>query len=296
MTALTGGTHSAMIDGLIQRYHVHGSGPVLFAHSGGPGLDWTYLRMPRVEQHLTIVYIEPIGTGESGRLDDPDGYSYSRYAHQIEGLADHLGIDKVALLGHSSGGFVAQQFAIEFPDRVACLVLYDTSAVVNAEYYQQVSANVAAFPADHPGHDAAVADALDAWAGQGSITDDDGFTELARRVFPLYFWDYWAQEERLAALRAQVRGWLAPQRAGGPVDVLADLPSIRQPVLVIVGRHDFICGPEWSQLMDDALPDSRLIILEHSGHFGHLEVPVEFAAPVVDFVAAAATPRSRNGV
>ncbi|MCW2526006.1 MAG: hydrolase [Pseudonocardiales bacterium] len=285
--ALSQGTHSVMIGGLIQRYHVHGTGPVLFAHSGGPGLDWTYLRMPQVEQRLTIVYVEPVGTGNSGRLDDPTGYSYSRYSAQIEGLADHLGIEKVALLGHSSGGFVAQRFAIEYPDRVACLVLYDTSAVVNAEYYAHVSANVAAFPASHPGHDEAIADAIEAWNSQAAVSDDDGFTDIARRVFPLYFWDYWAQEERLAALRIQIRGWLAPQRAGGPVDDLAELSMIRPPVLIIVGRHDFICGPPWSQLMDDALPDSRVVVLERSGHFGHLEVPFEFAAPVVEFVVGA---------
>jgi proline iminopeptidase len=182
---------------------------------------------------------------------------------------------------------VAQRFAIEYPDRVRCLVLYDTSAVVDTEYYRQVSANVAAFAAAHPGHDEAVADAVEAWVGQGSVNDDEGFTDIARRVFPLYFWDYWAQEERLAVFRKHVRGWLAPQRAGGTVDDLADLPSIRQPVLVIVGRHDIICGPRWSQMMDDALPDSRLVVLERSGHFGHLEVPSEFAEPVSQFVVAA---------
>jgi pimeloyl-ACP methyl ester carboxylesterase len=285
---LSQGTHSTTIDGLNQRYHVHGKGPVLFAHSGGPGLDWSYLRMPLVEERLTVVYLEPIGTGQSSRLPDPSGYSYSRYARQVAGLADHLGIDRVAMLGHSSGGFVAQRFAIEFPDRVASLVLYDTSAVVDAEYYAQVMANVAAFPAAHPGHDEAVADVLDAWASQGSVEDDDGFTDVARRVFPLYFRDYWAQEERLAPYGAQVRGWLAPQRAAGPVDDLADLPNVKQPALVIVGRHDFICGPQWSQQLHEALADSRLIVLEGSGHFGHLEVPHEFADAVAEFVVATA--------
>jgi pimeloyl-ACP methyl ester carboxylesterase len=281
---LTQGAHSVVIDGLAQRYHVYGSGPVLFAHSGGPGLEWSYLRMPEVEETLTVVYVEPIGTGESGRLTDPSGYTYERYASQVKGLADHLGIERVALLGHSSGGFVAQRFAIEYADRVAGLVLYDTSAGVDAAYVEQVMANVAAFPAAHPGHELAVADALDAWAGQGSVTDDDGFSDIARRVFPLYFGDYWAQEQRLAPLRTQVRGWLAPQRAAGPVDNRADLTDISRPVLVVVGRHDFISGPRWSQLMHGALPDSRLTVLEGSGHFAHLEEPRPFATTVSEFV------------
>ena len=284
--SLTAGTHSVTIDGLHQRYHVYGAGPVLFAHSGGPGLDWGYLRMPEVERQLTVVYVEPVGTGGSSMLDDPMGYSYELYARQVLGMADHLGIERVALLGHSSGGFVTQRFAIEYPDRVACLVLYDTSAVVNADYYQQVMANVAAFPASHPDHPEAVADAVAAWMSQGDVHDDEGFTDVARRVFPLYFADYWAQEERLAIVRGEVQGWLAPQRAAGPVDDLDDLPGIVRPVLVVVGRHDFICGPQWSQLMDKALPDSRLVVLEDSGHFGHLEQPDVFAAAVSEFVRA----------
>jgi len=284
MNHLETGPHTVEIDGLEQQYHVHGAGPLVFAHSGGPGLGWGYLRMPEAEERLTVVYIEPIGTGRSGKLDDPAGYTYSRYARQLEGLADHLGIERITVIGHSSGGFVALRFAIEHPERVASLVLYDTSAVVNEEYYADVMANVEAFPARHPGHERSVADALQAWENQGAVTDDAGFTAIARRVFPLYFRDYWADEARYAALGAHLEGWLAPQRAGGTVDDLALLPAVAQPVLVIVGRYDFICGPKWSALMADALPDARLVVLEDSGHFGHLETPAEFAAAVTSFV------------
>lgn len=280
---LEAGTHSVVIDGLDQRYHIHGSGPVVFAHSGGPGLGWEYLRMAGAEENLTVVYIEPIGTGASGRLKDPNGYTYSRYARQVAGLADHLGLDRITLIGHSSGGFVAQRFALEYPERVASLVLYDTTAVVNEEYYAEVMANVQAFPAKHPGREATVAEVMEAWMSQGAVTDDAGFSEIARRVFPLYFRDYWAQEDRLAPYGTQVRGWLAPQRAAGPVDDLAELPAITAPVLIIVGRHDFICGPRWSEKMRDALPQATLEILESSGHFGHLESPREFTRILTGF-------------
>jgi proline iminopeptidase len=281
---LNTGAQSALINELVQRFHVYGTGPVLIAHSGGPGLDWEYLRMPEVEAYFTVCYVEPIGTGESSKLDDPSGYTYSRYAHQIAGLADHLGLEKIALIGHSSGGFVAQTFALEYPERLAALILYDTSAVVSEDYYADVVAAVAAFPAEHPGHDAAVEDAMAAWASQGEVTTDKGFSDIARRVFPLYFRDYWAQEEKLRVLQARVSGWLAPQRAGGPVDLLADLPGIVTPTLIIVGRHDFICGPRWSQKMQAALPSSALHILEGSGHFGHIETPDEFTTSVVGFL------------
>ncbi|SEP52635.1 hypothetical protein [Amycolatopsis saalfeldensis] len=52
---LTPGTHTVELDGVRQRYHVHGRGPVCLAHSGGPGITWEYLRMPAVAEHLTVV-------------------------------------------------------------------------------------------------------------------------------------------------------------------------------------------------------------------------------------------------
>jgi proline iminopeptidase len=106
--ALTPGTHEIVFDGVVQRYHVVGAGPVCLVHSGGPGIAWEYMRMPRVEAALTTVYVEPVGTGESGRLPDhPRGYTLDRYCQSLHGIIEHLGIPTVHLLGHSHGSFVA---------------------------------------------------------------------------------------------------------------------------------------------------------------------------------------------
>ena len=59
------------VDGIRQVYHVAGRGPVCVAHSGGPGIHWAYLRSPELEERFTMVYLEPVGTGESGRLQPP---------------------------------------------------------------------------------------------------------------------------------------------------------------------------------------------------------------------------------
>src|SRR5215471_13060683 len=62
---LAPGLHTVMIGGSTIAYNVAGSGPVIFMHPGGPGLDWHYDKMPGVEKFATMVYIEPIGTGHS---------------------------------------------------------------------------------------------------------------------------------------------------------------------------------------------------------------------------------------
>jgi proline iminopeptidase len=59
------------------------------------------------------------------------------------------------------------------------------------------------------------------------------------------------------------------------------LGTITTPTLVIVGRHDVICGPRWAQEIHERVPGSRLVVLERSGHFGHLEEPADFARAVV---------------
>src|SRR6478735_2965871 len=91
---LSPGTHTITVPHgparVALRYHVAGSGPVCLAHSGGPGIGWEYLRMPGLEDSLTMVYVEPVGTGDSGRLPDPRDYTVATYAHFLHAVVQHL--------------------------------------------------------------------------------------------------------------------------------------------------------------------------------------------------------------
>ncbi|MEE6263268.1 alpha/beta hydrolase [Plantactinospora sonchi] len=280
---LAPGAHSVEIDGVRQVYHVAGNGPVCVVHSGGPGIEWRYLRMPALEEHLTMVYLEPIGTGASGRLADPREYRLETYARFVHGVVEELGTPKVYLLGHSHGGFVVQRYALAHPDRVAGLVLYDTSPVTGPDFWAAAMANIASYPERHP--DRPEAAAIPAAFQQAvTATDDESMTERLRSIMPLYFADYWTDEQRLAPLVASVRSWADPQRGEEPpFDVRAELGSVSAPVLIIVGTHDFICGTHWAAMLHDAVPGSRLIELTASGHFGHIEEPELFNRAVVEF-------------
>src|SRR5688500_16477108 len=86
--ALTPGAHSLTVDGIEQRYHVRGDGPVCVVHPGGPGVSWEPLRLPGVEESNTMVYVEPIGTGDSGRLPQPDSYTLARYATHLRAIIE----------------------------------------------------------------------------------------------------------------------------------------------------------------------------------------------------------------
>ncbi|UXY17928.1 alpha/beta hydrolase [Streptomyces cynarae] len=285
---LSPGTHSFRLAGLVQRYQVHGSGPVCVAHPGGPGIDWEYMRMPVLEERLTMVYVEPIGTTEDSRLPShPHGYTRERYSRFLEILINRLGVPKVHLLGHSHGAFVAAHHALRRPERLAGVVLYEGAPVTGAEHGAEAARLVEAFAARHAGHPG-LPDVLAAFGAMSGMSTDEQTTAVARGVLPSYFADYWGNEERLAPFRDAVRAtYISGLDEDGRPDLIDDraaLKGLTVPALVVVGRHDVICGMRWGLELDELIPDSRLLVLENSGHMGHIEEPELFAGAVRDFV------------
>ncbi|MEV6287244.1 alpha/beta hydrolase [Kribbella sp. NPDC051770] len=283
-------THTIEVNGLTQRYHVHGTGPILVAHSGGPGINWDYLRMPVLEQHLQIVYVEPIGTGDSGRLPShPRGYVRDRYAEQLAAVIDDLGAGPVHLLGHSHGGFVAQHFALHHTDRLAGVVLYDSAPVTGAEFGEEAGRNFTAYAARNAGNPE-LAEVMAAVQGIGGISNDEEFAAVARGIIPAYLADYWGlRQPEYEKLRASVGGtYVDAVEADGTPETIDDRPllgGLDLPALVIGGRFDPICGPRWSEELANLIPGAELVLLEHSAHFGHVEEPEAFAEAVAGFVA-----------
>ena len=291
--ALSSGAHAIPINGIEQRYHIAGHGPLCIAHSGGPGIDWEYLRMPLVEQRLTMMYVEPIGTGSSGRLPDhPRGYSVERFSAQLNGLLEALDLSDVLLLGHSHGGFVVQHYALAHPERVAGIILYDSSAVTGREFMMAAGEGVAAFAQRHAGHPEAE-DALKAWQSIPSMGSDADYTAAMRGLLPVYFADHRRADIPFDEIRSSIRATLV---IGDnlPFDVRHALPGLAKPALILVGDHDFICGPRWADILHGLVPDARLVRFADSGHFVHVEQTQEFAEAIAAFASRNVTAAPRE--
>jgi len=284
------GTHDVEIDGLNQRYHVAGNGPVCLAHPGGPGIWYDYLRMPEAEKHLTMVYVEPVGTGGSDRLPShPDGYTLDRYVRALDGLREHLSLPRVYLLGHSHGGFVAQRYAITHPDRLAGIILSASSARTGPEWAAAAGQALEKWAAQHAG-DPERKSVLTAWETVASLADDEDCTRAVRGLIPFYTVGYW-QDKRtwkgyLESLRCAYVRETNPDGSPLQAPFLDDREALRAltvPALIVAGQYDPILGPRWGRELADLIPDSTVAEFAHSGHLAHLEQPAEFADAVSRF-------------
>ena len=209
--ALSPGAHSISVDSIVQRYHVHGAGPVCVVHPGGPGLRWDHLRLPGLEGSNTMVYVEPIGTGESGRLPETDRYTLARYATHLRAIVEAVGGPDTALLGHAHGGLVLQQYITTYPDSVRALVLVCSTPVRNDELIRETGDNLSRFAEQHAHHREAT-DVTAAYLDVLTATDDHTLTYALRRLFPACFRDYWDNSSHASffTLRSGITAWAAP--------------------------------------------------------------------------------------
>jgi proline iminopeptidase len=272
-----------VVDGVKVSYHVAGSGSVCLVHAGGPGIHYEYLRMPELEKHLTMVYVEPVGTGNSGLLPDGD-YSVARYAYFADQVAQHLDVGKVFVLGHSHGGFVALQFALDYPEHLAGIIVYDGMAFNGQELGEEAFRQIEAYAARRPAGDPLAAQVIAAWTEE-TPEDKESQLDALGRLLPVYFKDYPAIKDRIADWEPTVDITVDPNRQPAPWDIRDRLGEIAVRVLIIVGEYDFICGEKWARQLHDGIKGSELLVLHDSGHFGHLEEPDTFYSAITAFTS-----------
>ncbi|MEU2427461.1 alpha/beta fold hydrolase [Streptomyces sp. NPDC013157] len=277
---------TCVVDGVRQVYRVAGAGPVCLVHSGGPGVHPEYLRIPALERELTMVYVDPVGSGDSDLLVDGD-YSMSRYARFAAAVLDDIGAPSGHFIGHSHGGFVGLQFGLDHPGRLDGLILYDTAPLNGGELRETATTEMAAFARRWPDRPEA-AEAGRVWDAVNvtktrKVIDNETYLGYLHGIFPAYFADYRETAGRVGT-GLNLRGTYDPNRRPADWDVRDRLGAIDVPTLVIVGTHDFICPPKWAHELQAGIPDARLCELSGSGHFGHIEEPDRFTAAVLDFV------------
>ena len=276
-------------DGRELTYRRLGHGPVLVCHPGGPGFSSTYFGdLAALWEQYTLIMLNPRGTGGSDRPADPRAYGIDDYVADLEALREHLGEERLQLLGHSHGGVVAMAYAAAYPGRVRKLVLSSTLARFGSEQDAAMHAGM-----EKRLSQPWCADAMAALEEEqaGHFSTDQELSNLVLREWPLYFAHYGPVEMGyLDTLRTETVNADALKLFNEEIfttfDLRSRLPNITAQTLVITGDEDFICGPICAEEICAGAPGARMVIVGDAGHMLFVEQPQAFYDEVDDFLSA----------
>jgi proline iminopeptidase len=285
MSHLIPGEYDVTLNGVRIHYTVRGEGPVMIAHSGGPGMDargWD--NFGGIDEFVTIIAIHPRGSGLSGPAAE-DAYLLPDYTADVQALRLHLGVDKPIVMGWSHGGMVAMQFAFTYPDALSRLILFDTSAYFG-EFLGDIEGAVQEFK-----HEKWFKKSFAALKAEwdGDYKTDEDMSRLWAEEMRFYFKKFderaEAYHERTKDLPLRIASLKTFNEREAPIlDLRPHLRKITVPTLVLVGRHDFITNVAMAEEIVKHIPNARLEIFEDSGHYAFVEEPEKFYRLVKEFV------------
>jgi proline-specific peptidase len=260
-------------------YDDAGSGIAIVTLHGGPGMgsrggDWQ--TFGPLTDHYRLISYDQRGNGES---QGAEPYSHAQFVADLEALRVRLDLGRIVVLGGSYGGFLALEYALAHPEHLHAVILRDTAASNRFQDTSKVKALASGFPMDE-----ATLDRL----FSGQMDSDEDFRRSYAMIQPLYTVerDPAAEAEQLSRIpfRYETHNW-AFSRNQPTFDLVDRLSEIQLPVLVTVGRHDWITPLEASQELAAELPRSELVVFEHSGHSPQVEEHERFLGVVRDFLA-----------
>jgi proline iminopeptidase len=282
--------HIVTLNGVDIHYRAIGDGPVLFLVSPGWGVASGYLQraFSSLAKHLSLVFIDTRGSGLSGRPAEPTRMRSVDMANDLEALRMHLGLSEISILGHSNSGAIALAYAARYTDRVSKLVLIDSQVLgLSADADTQ---RILQNRATDPRFKEATRIVSTFFTGQmNPATSDESLEAFIAQVLPLFLH---SPEKSLPLAQEQLSGPISSYAfvsqyaadAAFPIDQTQSLGAIRAKVLIMVGRHDYICPVALSERLHEGIPESQLVIFEESGHLPWLEEPNAFFAELERFL------------
>lgn len=242
--------------------------PTAFVIHGGPGVDHTSYKpgLSTLTRKLQLVYFDHRGQGRSAR-GPQETYTLDNNVEDMEALRQYLGLEKIVVLGASYGGMVALTYAARYPQHVSHLIVMATTAT--ARFLEKAKATLA-----EKGTAEQNAIATHLW--NGSFKDEAHLREYFQIMGSLYSLTYQPGASDDTWKRTILSVDAINEAFGGflrEYNVLGQLHRITAPTLVIGGRHDWICAPEFSEEIAQAMPNADLRIFENSGHLIRADEP-----------------------
>lgn len=209
--------------------------------------------------------------GHGGSDVPPGAYTLDQMADDIVSLLDTLGIRSTHFVGLSMGGCVGMTTALRHPDRIASLVLADTTS-----RYAPPQAAM--------------------WDERIRTAETQGMEPLIEPTMRIWFTERFRETAKPAVDRVRdmlrgtdTRGYVGAIRAIASVNLTDAIAAIRCPTLVIVGRDDPGTTVAMAQVMRDRIPGAELAVLPDAAHCSCVEAADAFTAALTGFLDRHAT-------
>jgi pimeloyl-ACP methyl ester carboxylesterase len=263
---------SAAVDDLEIFWEEQGSGgpvPIIMLNGLGAGRDAWALQAPALAERFRVITLDNRDIGDTGATPGNRFYRMRQFAGDVTGLMDALGVERAHIIGASMGGAIAQELAIEHPERV------ETATII----------------CSWPKTDPYLNELLIQWE---QIVAEQGLVAWQRATLPWVYTHRWfATPNNLANELGKIVAtppqqtaamYLRQSNAARSHDALDRLGRITAPTHIICGAEDLLTPLRFSQQLAEHIPGSRLTILPNAGHGVFRETPGALNQALLEFL------------
>ena len=254
--------------------------PLIVLH-GGPGLDHSMFRpyLDPLADEFRLIYVDERGQGQGDRVD-PTSLSLDVFARDVDLLAEALGLERFALLGHSFGAIITTKHAIELGTAAAYVISGGSDSS------EALMADVEASLEEMGGRGVPIAES---WEQEKTVETDDELRELLRVQMPFHF----AGEPPPGygddtVFSPDVLRHFAND-GYGEFDYAPRLGNVTKPTLVIVGERDRTTTARAAKALHAGIEGSELVIVPGVGHVSFVEAPEPYLGAVRQFLRGVAS-------
>ncbi len=251
-------------------YEVHGEGmPLVLIHGLSADTNAWMFQTPELAKKYKVIIFDNRGIGQTDTPDMP--YSAQMMADDTARLMDALDIAEAHFLGYSLGGFIAQELAIKYPQKVRSLIL---------------AASAACMPLRTKLIEETWGLLIEEGVGPGT---------LMKAQLPYFFTETMLESPGFIEMTIDsVLQNPQPQPNHGFIrqlsvclehDARNRLSMIKAPSLILVGSEDCLLPVKTSQELAEGIPKAKLEVLDGGGHAFTIETPDKLNQAILDFLA-----------
>lgn len=278
------------VGGLTLHHTFGGRGsPILFIHGLGSSgyIEWRF-NLPQLSRQHRVFAPDLPGYGRS---DKPKAarYGIPYFARVVDRYMEERGLRKAVIVGTSMGGRIALEIALAHPGRLAALVLVNSLGLgrpkIQPYYPMMLMPRVGETLLHGLKHALRLTPPpmIRRFAARYIGAGD----ELERTMSDEYLGhmrEMFAAEGYPAAYLATVRSIASPRSFFGDMDISKRLSQIKVPMLLIWGASDPLFPLEHATRAHNAVPGSRLVVIQGAGHTPQAERPEEFNQQLESFL------------